>query len=58
MVDRMVYPRNKSARKFTCCAFGSLAGFGLICEELHLFVKVCVLLMICFNYEASLSLLG
>ena len=40
MVDTMVYPRYKSARKFTCGAFGSVAGFGLICEELCLLIKV------------------
>lgn len=41
MVDTVVYPRSKWARKFTCGAFGSLAGFGLICEELCRLIKVC-----------------
>ena len=41
MADTVVYPRYKSARKFTCCAFGGLAGFGLICQELCLLIKVC-----------------
>lgn len=42
MVDTVVYPRNKSARKFTCCAFGSLAVSGVICEELCCIIKVCM----------------
>ena len=40
MVDTMVHPCNKSARKFTGGASGSLASFGLICEELCLLIKV------------------